>query len=270
MSTGKWTDPAFPRKEWRYADYRELEGRTAICEACESRQIRFQHLLTHRTGLSLWVCGECGCELCPYGNAIHAVEAKMRSDAADRASRTLVVPGISWISTPPDWFLPKNSPLELRQTSPYTMLTILPCPNPIAMDFRITGAGGWVGGGDKRGTLFGCAIYKNHYGKPCETFPNIGFGAVLLRHEDIAAIDKLTHGKRSSYTVLAITEFGESPRVIWREVGAATYKRSSAFLTRCAAEFMDEGLNWKLDKVMDASMPDMEDEPPWADFEELL
>jgi hypothetical protein len=270
MASGKWTDPTFPRTNWKYREYRDSGDRTAICEACESRTIRFQHLLTHETGLRLWMCAECGGSACPYPEAIQEVEAKLTADALERASRTIIVRGTDWLETPFDWHLPIWSPLELQNISPTVMVTLVPYPPfppPIAITFRKTTSGGWQRDeqGDCSATLYAVASYKNRWGTRVSSFPNIRFGAVLLRDEDIAAINTLTHGKPHDYIVMKTREAGEG---VWREMGAATYKPSLKFLVGRAAEFI-EGRNWKLDTVMHQVRSYLEDEPCLSDIEDL-
>lgn len=271
MTSGKWTDPTFPRTNWKYREYRDSGDRTAICEACETRTIRFQHLLTHETGLRLWMCAECGSSACPYPGAIQEVEAKLTADVLERASRTIAVRGKDWLETPFDVYLPKWSPLELQNLSHTVMVTLLPSPPfppPVLITFRKTKSGSWERDeqGECSATLYAVASYTNRWGIRETSFPNIRFGAVLLRDEDLAAINTLTHGKPHDYMVIRTWEAGE---YIWREMGAATYKPSLKFLIGRAAEFM-EGRNWNLDKVMHQVRPYREEEEPClADIEDL-
>tara|TARA_Y100000813_G_scaffold174866_1_gene139865 strand:- start:41 stop:562 length:522 start_codon:yes stop_codon:yes gene_type:complete len=46
-ATGKWTQPGVPHKGWRCVDIEELEEQDHLCEMCESRMVRFVHVMEH-------------------------------------------------------------------------------------------------------------------------------------------------------------------------------------------------------------------------------
>lgn len=44
---GKWSQPGVPHRGWRCVDIEDLTYPSAICEMCESQQIRFAHHMEH-------------------------------------------------------------------------------------------------------------------------------------------------------------------------------------------------------------------------------
>jgi len=46
-SRGKWSRPGVPQKGWKCVDIEDLGAPDAICEMCESQEIRYVHYMEH-------------------------------------------------------------------------------------------------------------------------------------------------------------------------------------------------------------------------------
>ena len=44
---GKWSEPGVPHKGWTCVGVEDLEEPSAICEMCETQEIRYVHAMTH-------------------------------------------------------------------------------------------------------------------------------------------------------------------------------------------------------------------------------
>lgn len=44
-STGKWSEPGVPHRGWRCVDIEERDDQDHLCEMCESRLVRFVHVM---------------------------------------------------------------------------------------------------------------------------------------------------------------------------------------------------------------------------------
>lgn len=45
---GKWSQPGVPHKGWTCVGVEDLQEPSAICEMCETQEIRYAHAMTHR------------------------------------------------------------------------------------------------------------------------------------------------------------------------------------------------------------------------------
>ena len=87
--TGKWALPGVPHKGWTCIDIEDLEEPSAICEMCETQQIRYVHIMSHPNYPDELRCGcDCAGEMeSDYAGAERRDKA-MRN-AATRKSRWL-------------------------------------------------------------------------------------------------------------------------------------------------------------------------------------
>lgn len=58
--TGKWSEPGVPHKGWSCIDIEDLGEPSAICEMCESQEIRYVHHMQHPHYSDILGCG-CVC-----------------------------------------------------------------------------------------------------------------------------------------------------------------------------------------------------------------
>jgi hypothetical protein len=56
-STGKWSRPGVPHKGWVCIDIEDLGEPTAVCEMCETQEIRYVHYMQHPTYAEALGCG---------------------------------------------------------------------------------------------------------------------------------------------------------------------------------------------------------------------
>jgi hypothetical protein len=58
--TGKWSEPGVPHKGWDCVDVEDLCKQSAICEMCETQEIRYVHHMEHPLYSETLKCG-CVC-----------------------------------------------------------------------------------------------------------------------------------------------------------------------------------------------------------------
>jgi hypothetical protein len=59
-ATGKWCQPGVPHKGWTFVGFDDLGEPSAICEMCETQEIRYVHYMEHPNYPTQLGCG-CVC-----------------------------------------------------------------------------------------------------------------------------------------------------------------------------------------------------------------
>jgi hypothetical protein len=70
---GKWSDPRVPKRGWECIDIKDLEEPAAICEMCETTEIRYVHVMHHPEYPDTLDCG-CICAGHMQGDPVAARE----------------------------------------------------------------------------------------------------------------------------------------------------------------------------------------------------
>jgi hypothetical protein len=55
--SGKWEDPGVPHQGWVCVDVEDLGAPTAVCEMCETHEIRYVHSMKHPVYAAVLECG---------------------------------------------------------------------------------------------------------------------------------------------------------------------------------------------------------------------
>ena len=88
-SSGKWSLPGVPHKGWTCVDIEDLGEPSAICEMCETQEIRYVHSMTHPNYAEQLGCG-CICAGHMEGDYEGARQREqVLRNAASRKSRWL-------------------------------------------------------------------------------------------------------------------------------------------------------------------------------------
>jgi hypothetical protein len=91
--TGKWDDPGVPHEGWTCVGIEDLGEPSAVCEMCESQEIRYVHSMQHPDYGDVL---ECGC-ICAGNMAQDLEGARDREDRfKSRAKRRLTWAGKRW------------------------------------------------------------------------------------------------------------------------------------------------------------------------------
>jgi hypothetical protein len=56
-ATGKWSQPGVPHKGWTCVDIEDLGEPSAVCEMCETQEIRYVHHMEHPNYVGSLGCG---------------------------------------------------------------------------------------------------------------------------------------------------------------------------------------------------------------------
>jgi len=95
---GKWSDPRVPTRGWECINIEDLEEPAAICEMCETTEIRYVHVMHHPEYPDTLDCG-CICAGHMQGDPVAAREREANIKRRGARRSTLARPKVACIRT---------------------------------------------------------------------------------------------------------------------------------------------------------------------------